>query len=238
MTRITSRRAATFAFAILAVPGLAACGSDTNDALEEAKTAASAAAASAESASAVAESALEAVEDVADTAGDVVESALAVVDTAAEAAESAAASADSAADTAAASSGGGSNPDSDYCKKVKTTAAAFSGLDDVEPQNFGDLIAALEKAGTEVSEVAEVAPDSIKGDWKAMADVITDAAEALAPFKDLDLSDPTSIDPAKLAELETIGPKLESLGTTIESSQAKIDDVTQAECGFKLDDLD
>jgi hypothetical protein len=57
---------------------------------------------------------------------------------------------------------------------------------------------------------------------------------ALSPFKDIDLTNPESIDPSKLADLQKMSESMDGLGEKVEAAGDKIDTYTEKACGFKI----
>ncbi len=218
MSRFNAR--AAFVVALLAVPGLAACSSDKEE------TAAT---------TAVAETAAPA-ETSAETAAPAETEAAA--ETAAPAETEAVAETSAPAETTepVTEAVAGANPDSDYCKAVKSTGKTLSGLNTINPTNFGEIVTVFGTAEAQIATVAEVAPDSLKADWTLLGKTLGDLSKALEPFKDVDVNDPSSIDPAKLAEFQAVGEKFTNFGTDFAAITKRIDDGTKAECGFTVEE--
>jgi ABC-type glycerol-3-phosphate transport system substrate-binding protein len=132
--------------------------------------------------------------------------------------------------------GGGGASSAAYCDKAKIVSDFDDRMDNVDPTNMKGMVAEFEKLNTEMKEVADVAPDGIKPEWERMSAVVGDIATTFTPLKDLDLSDPASIDPKLLEDLNGLGTKMEGLDKEMTEVGDKIDTFTEKECGFKLGD--
>ncbi len=134
---------------------------------------------------------------------------------------------------------GGSSSDSagskgSYCDKVKALGDFEAKMTALDPTDMNGTISALAGLSTDLKEVADVAPDDIKPEWDKVTTVFTELSTALAPLKDLDLSDPTKIDPKLLTDLQALAPKMQSLQSDMAAATDAIDVHTTKECGFAL----
>ena len=129
--------------------------------------------------------------------------------------------------------GGGDGEGSDYCKDIKAAAKSFGTL------SSGDT-AQLDKAFATFHDLADEAPDSIKGDWKTLDDAITTIETALkeAGLKISDLTKlqsgdvPEGVDVSKLQGLAT---ELQSLtGPEFTKATKAIDTHASKTCKVKL----
>ncbi|WP_214325279.1 hypothetical protein [Nonomuraea sediminis] len=87
-----------------------------------------------------------------------------------------------------------------------------------DPAKIGEM---LDKARAEVQKVAEVAPESVKGDWQEQAQAIDEIKTAI---KD---TVKASADPAKLQEIQT---KVKDAQAKIKESSAKISADAKTRC--------
>ncbi len=136
----------------------------------------------------------------------------------------------------AACSGSDTKSANGYCDQVKLSAQTIVGLDNLDSQNLGALTGGLKEASAEFDKIISVAPAGIKTEWESTGKAISGAATLLEPFKNLDLSDPSKIEPAELTKFTEAAKGLQNLGPTIDANSKKIDEFTKKECGFTLDE--
>jgi archaellum component FlaC len=132
--------------------------------------------------------------------------------------------------------GGGSASAAAYCDKAKALGDVDERMEKVDQNDMKALATEFEKLSIEVKDIAAASPDGIKPEWDRMNAVIGDIAKTFGPLKDLDLSDPSKIDPKFLEELSSMGTKMEGLDKEMTSVSDKIDTFTAKECGFKVGD--
>ncbi len=129
---------------------------------------------------------------------------------------------------------GGLGDTSAYCDDIKTATTQLSGLSGAFT---GDKFAAVNLA---VHHIADEAPSDIKGSWTLVANEFDSLTQALADAG-LSMDDfskltqggaPPSIDPAKLAKLQTAlqGFDTKGLSTATNKIQAQV----KSECGIDL----
>jgi hypothetical protein len=121
-----------------------------------------------------------------------------------------------------------------YCDKVKEVQGLESAMDDLDPTNMGESIKTIEKLASTLKGVASAAPSEIKPEWDIMSESMDQMTAALSPFKDIDLTNPESIDPSKLADLQKMSESMDGLGEKVEAAGDKIDTYTEKACGFKI----
>lgn len=139
--------------------------------------------------------------------------------------------------TALAGCGGGSDTSStdNYCSDVKAAKTQFEDLSgtDVFGANFGELNDALQN-------IADEAPDDIKGSWTLLADkfdslqsAFDKAGVSMDDAAKLANGDTSGIDASKLVELQKILQNFDSTG--ISAASDKITTEVKKECGIDMD---
>ncbi len=125
--------------------------------------------------------------------------------------------------------GGGGGDAGDYCDTLKDSESNFEDL--ASAGNFDGFDEALDK----MHELADDAPDEIKGDWEVFDKAFTDLEQALEDadmtMSDLEgMSDPSAVDPEKLAGLMEAAAPLssEEFATAAENIEKHAKD----ECGI------
>ena len=141
---------------------------------------------------------------------------------------------DEAVDTTTTEDGGGSDSGttdvdlSDFTGECAAFAEAFAGAGTAIGSAFsgtgGDD---LEQVADYFSEVADRLPDEISDDFEVFAAAYSDFASAMAEA-DIDFSDPSSVDPDKLSELESISEAFSS--AEVQEASANIEAYISANC--------
>jgi hypothetical protein len=134
----------------------------------------------------------------------------------------------------AACGGGSGSSQQAYCDKVKNLGDFESKLntaDSSDPKAAAKLFTDL---STSMTDIAKSAPSDIKGEWDKISSVFGEISTAMKPLAELDLSDPSKIDPKTLENLQAIAPKMAALQETMKSSGDAIDVYTKDKCGFSI----
>ncbi len=131
------------------------------------------------------------------------------------------------------SSASGSSSGS-YCDKVKAIGDFETRLNALDSSDMKGSIQTISDLSAEMKEVTAVAPEAVKADWEKVSGVFGELATAMAPLKDVDLADPTKIDPKALEALQALAPKMQTLQTDMTAATEAIDLNTTKECGFAL----
>jgi hypothetical protein len=127
-----------------------------------------------------------------------------------------------------AASGGG------YCDEVKALGDFETRLSSLDQSDMKASVQTISDVAAQIKDVSESAPDDIKSEWSTVAGVFGELATAMKPLTELDLSDPTKVDPEQLAALQELAPKMESMTKDMTAATDKIDEHTTKECGFSL----
>lgn len=126
-----------------------------------------------------------------------------------------------------------SSASGDYCDQLKNADSAFSALD-------GQDVSKLEDAVDAVKEFADSAPDSVRDDWKVLADTFAQLEKALADAG-IKLSDLADIQAgnmpqgADMDKLMALGEQMQDLGG--EEAQKAADAIeanAKSECDIDL----
>jgi hypothetical protein len=130
--------------------------------------------------------------------------------------------------------GGSSGSSGSYCDKVKSLGDFQSRLNGLDASDMKGSIQTITDLSAEMKDVTASAPAEVKADWEKVSGVFNDLSNAMAPLKDLDLSDPTKVKPEQLTALQALAPKLSTMQSDLTASTDAIDLNTTKECGFSL----
>jgi hypothetical protein len=126
--------------------------------------------------------------------------------------------------------GGSSNASGTYCDKVKELGDFTDRLGEVDPTDLKGSAKRLGELSKDLDEIVTVAPAEIKQQWTAVAAIFTKLNTAMQSVQDVNLSDPSTIDPKTIAvfgELRTAPDQLDEQGEAI-------DVYTKEACGFAI----
>ena len=118
----------------------------------------------------------------------------------------------------------------DYCAAIEDAKDDFDNLDSLDFTQF-------DEASDTIGGIADQAPDSVQDDWQLVDDRFGHVVDA---FTDLgidpaDLDDPQAladIDPAKLADLRSVGQELNS--PEVQQATEDINKEVREDCGIEL----
>jgi len=117
---------------------------------------------------------------------------------------------------------------SDFLGECAEFSEAFVGAGAAVGSAFsGAASDGLDDAAAYFEQVAARVPKEIRADFEVFAEAYGDFAKAIAEA-DIDFSDPSSIDPAKLAELESVSEAFSS--AEVEEASANIEAYFKANC--------
>ena len=129
----------------------------------------------------------------------------------------------------------------DYCKQLKAAKADFATFESDSPDfsKFDDAIATFH-------DLADSAPPEVADDWKTVDGALSSMEKALSEAG-LKMADIGAISSGKLpagmtpAELQAIGPKLQSAFSGLETDNVEkagnaIEKHAKSECGIELSD--
>jgi ABC-type glycerol-3-phosphate transport system substrate-binding protein len=131
--------------------------------------------------------------------------------------------------------GGGSSSDAaagagKYCDKVKALGDFTDKLSQVDVVDRSGTAKKLADLSNDIGEIVNVAPAEIKPQWTVVGEIFTKLSSTMEASKDVDVSDPSQIDPkimAALNELRTAPDELDKQGEAI-------DIYTKEACGFAI----
>lgn len=130
--------------------------------------------------------------------------------------------------------GGSGSSGGSYCAKVKKLGDFESRLTGLDASDMKGSIQTITDLSAEMKDVTSSAPSDVKDDWEKVTAVFTQLSDAMAPLKELDLSDPTKVKPEQLAALQALAPKMQSMQADLTAATDAIDLNTTKECGFSL----
>jgi hypothetical protein len=130
--------------------------------------------------------------------------------------------------------GGSSGSSGSYCDKVKSLGNFETRMSGLDASDMKGSIQAITELSAEMKDVTASAPDDVKADWEKVTAVFTELSDAMAPLKDLDLSDPSKVKPEQLTALQALAPKMSTMQTDLTEATDAIDLNTTKECGFAL----
>jgi hypothetical protein len=123
------------------------------------------------------------------------------------------------------SSSGDAPEDFDFTGECAGFAEAFANANNASSSAFSGEDADLEEAAEFFDEVAEEAPEEIRGDFEVFAEAYTAFVQAMADA-DIDFSDPESIEAADMEEFAALGeafssPEVQEASNNIQAYMAE-----------------
>jgi hypothetical protein len=121
-----------------------------------------------------------------------------------------------------------------YCDKAKVLTDLESRMDNVDPGNLKGLAKEFSQLSADVKDAAESAPAAIRPEWDRLSSTVEEIATVVESMKNIDFTDPSSIEAEDLQKLETLGAKAREVNNELTEAGDRIDEFTSNECGFNL----
>jgi hypothetical protein len=131
-------------------------------------------------------------------------------------------------------SSGSASAGATYCEKAKVLTDLESRMDNVDPGNLKALAKEFGQLKADLRDAANAAPSAIKPEWDRLSATVDEVATVVESMKNIDFTDPSSIEAADLQQLETLGAKAKAVNKELTEAGDRIDEFTSEECGFNL----